>query len=116
MSKEFTKNDKNILESKVKVKNTNDNRKTVRIPKKLYNELTSHNVYSTKSQLISEVLISFKNEYEQNKKILKDFEELETIPIKISIDDFKILKVLKFQTDLSYTNIMASAISYYLIN
>ncbi|BAO04932.1 uncharacterized protein CBO05P1_213 [Clostridium botulinum B str. Osaka05] len=114
MSKEFKENNKKILGSKVKVKSTNDNRKTVRVPKKIYNELTSHTVHSTKAQLISEVLTSFTNEYEQNKELLKDFGELDTIPIKISNDDFKILKIIKFETDDTYTNIIASAISYYL--
>lgn len=114
MSKEFTKYDKNILESKVKVKNTNDNRKSVRVPKKLYEQLTSNTVGIIKSHLISEILTIFKNAYEENIVVLKDFKELETIPIKISNDDFKILKIIKFETDATHTNIIASAISYYL--
>ncbi|KRU40056.1 hypothetical protein [Clostridium sporogenes] len=98
----------------VKVKETNDKRKTVRTPKKMYEQLTDYNVGMIKCHLISKILTIFQCAYEKNVEVLKDFGELETIPIKISNDDFKILKILKFETDATYTNIMASAISYYL--
>ncbi|HDI3019226.1 hypothetical protein HYH68_16440 [Clostridium botulinum] len=113
-NKEHMINSINKKASEVKVKETSDNRKTVRIPKKLYEQLTSNNVGIIKYHLISKVLAIFKCAYEENVEVLKNFGELETIPIKISTDDFKILKVLKFETDATYTNIMASAISYYL--
>ncbi|EPY6472525.1 hypothetical protein ACWO4B_003222 [Clostridium sporogenes] len=134
MSKEFEKNDNNIfailkdnkkdeftiinkdmLESQVKIKVTNDNRKAVRAPKILYERLTANNKGAIKYHLISKVLRIFKVAYkERGIEVFKNFSELETIPIKVSNDDFKILKILKFQTDETYINIIASAISYYL--
>ena len=40
--------------------------------------------------------------------------QLETRPIKISEETFRILKVIRFETDYTNTDIIASALKWYL--
>lgn len=99
-----------------------DGRKTARFPIKLFNELVKKNPDQKKGDLIQNVISEFNDFYmkkrsltEKSKLIYKhEFTSEETRPIKISIEEFNMLKLIKFETDYSYTDILASAIEYYL--
>lgn len=106
-----------MLKGKVQVKSTKDKRKSVRVPIKLYDMVFSKLSHGKSYPLMTEILTLFSKEFEKKgTAIIGDFENLETRPIKISEEAFKILKVFKFETDESNLNIIASALAWYLEN
>lgn len=108
---------KSVLENTVKVKVTGDNRKAVRMPIEIYERLMSDEGWGAKKQLLSVVLLEFQKAYnDKGTAVMTESGLVETKPLKVSNEDFKVLKMIKFETDMSYTDIMYSAISYYLKN
>lgn len=106
---------KQMLRGKVGIKKAGDNRKAVRVPVELYNELVGQLDHGEAYVIITDILNSFLKEFESNgNKLVKDFGVLKTRPVKISEEAFSILKVIKFETDQSNTEIIASAIVWYL--
>lgn len=99
-----------------------DGRKAVRFPIKLYNKLVKKYPDQKKGEVIQKLIIEFNDFYMQKRTIIEkskliykhDFTSEETRPIKISIEEFNMLKLIKFETNYSYTDILASAIEYYL--
>lgn len=106
---------KQMLRGKVGVKKAGDNRKAVRVPVELYNELVKSLSHGEAYTIMTDILNSFFKEFEvRGNEIVKKFEKIKTRPIKISEEAFSILKVIKFETDQSNTEIIASAIVWYL--
>lgn len=104
------------------VKKPIDGRKGMRFPIELYDQVIKVNPNRKKIDIISNVISEF-NELYASKKTIAEKSELihehglkavETSPHKISFDDFEILKVVKFETNYSYTDIIASAMELYL--
>ncbi|EOF89082.1 TPA: hypothetical protein ACHA1K_001633 [Enterococcus faecium] len=103
-----------MLKGKAGVKSAGDKRKSVRVPIQLYNEVVARLSHGEKYPLMTEILTSFLKEFEQKgDSIIQNFNDLETRPIKISEEAFRILKVFKFETDQSNTDIIASALTWY---
>ncbi|HCM90555.1 MULTISPECIES: hypothetical protein [Vagococcus] len=104
-----------MLESKVQVKETGDKRKAVRMPTELYDDLmSSRNDWGAKGSLLTGVLDGFYTAFQrEGEKLLTTNSHGETRPVKVSTADFKLLKLIKFETDMSYTDIIASAILYH---
>ena len=104
-----------MLKGKAGIKSTGDKRKSVRVPVELYDEVVKDLSYGAKYSLMTEILALFLKEFETHgNSIVTDFGKLKTRPVKISEEAFKVLKVIKFETDQSNTNIIASALIWYL--
>lgn len=99
-----------------------DGRKATRFPIDLYDQLITKYPSQKKGELISTVINDFNELYKSKKTILEkselickhDFVSSETRPIKITMKDFNIIKLIKFETNYSYIDIIASAIEKYL--
>lgn len=103
-----------MLKGKAGVKSAGDKRKSVRVPTQLYDEVVAQLHHGEKYPLMTEILSAFLKEFEQKgDSIIRNFEDLETRPIKISEEAFRILKVFKFETDQSNRDIIASALTWY---
>lgn len=106
-----------MLRGKAGVKVTSDKRKSVRMPIELYGQVMKERSYGERSELFGEIIKEFSTAYQKKgDAILKEYGKtaLETRPVKISNDIFKMLKVLNFETDYSFVDIIASALDYYL--
>lgn len=105
-----------MLKRKAGVRSAVDKRKSVRIPVELYKEATKGLGHGERSELLATVLNDFMEEYEKKGvQVLQSSEgQLETRPIKISEETFRILKVIRFETDYTNTDIIASALKWYL--
>lgn len=104
-----------MLKGKAGIKSTGDKRKSVRMPVDLYSEAVSNLVHGEAYPLITEILIDFLKEFEtKGESVINSYKISETRPVKISEEAYKILKVIKFETDHSNTDIMASAFTWYI--
>ena len=104
-----------MLKGKAGVRSTADKRKSVRVPVELYASAVDDLSHGERFSLMTEILTEFFKKFEkEGEKIILEFNDLETRPIKISEEAFRILKVFKFETDQSNTNIIASALTWYL--
>lgn len=107
-----------MLKGKAGIRSAGDKRKSVRIPIKLYDEATKKLGHGERSELLANILDKFMEKYEKNGvELLRKWsseEHLETRPIKISEETFRVLKVIRFETDYTNTDIIASALRWHL--
>lgn len=103
-----------MLKGKAGIRSASDKRKSVRVPTELYDEVVAKLSHGEKYPLMTEILTSFLKAFEQQgSSLIRNFSDLETRPIKISEEAFRVLKVFKFETDQSNTDIIASALIWY---
>lgn len=106
-----------MLKNKAGIKTTGDKRKSVRVPKDLYDSLCKELEHGKAYSLMTKILTEFLKEFEkEGKSVISQFGKIDTRPVKISEEAFRVLKVIKFETDFSNTDIIASALEKYLKN
>ena len=98
---------------KVSVRSTKDKRKSLRVPADLYEDVMLNLKFGEKRKLFDKILQDLLEEFEKDKRILNKEFKGNTKPVKISEKSFKIIKVLKFKSDKSNTDIAAAALMLY---